>query len=279
MKRFISIICLYLLTVLLVILPPEIYKIVTDANYGNAPGGEVRAAVRVSKTKTNKKIKKLIMGDSTGHALYPSEKEYDSIASMACNQAITFAGQYFLLKNYLETNKENLPQEIIFLATPESFGNDVDQFAYQYFLKPFPIIDYKSLYTEHLYSRIRSIPFYWTANMPFIQTSGYTPRVSVPAYSEHKHLSELTYEYLARIDDITKEYNVPFYIVSTPVRDDRRQEIEKVLQDMKSIGSNRFSHLIEPYIKSVTYHPSILFFDQVHLEDTETPKDYLGILN
>ena len=279
MKRFISVICLYLLALLFVTLPPEIYKIVTDSGYGDAPGGEVRAAVKVSKTKANKVIKKLVMGDSTGHALYPSENQYDSIVSMACNQAITFAGQFFLLKNYLETNKDNLPQEIIFLVTPESFGNDVDQYAYQYFLKPFPIIDYKSLYTEHLYSRIRSIPFYWTANMPFIQTSGYTPRVSVPAYSEHKHLSELTYEYLARIDDITKEYNVTFYIVSTPVRDDRRQEIEKVLQDLKSIGSKRFSHLIEPYIKSVTYYPSDLFFDQVHLEDTETPKDYLGILN
>lgn len=279
MKRFISIICLYLLTVLLVILPPEIYKIVTDANYGNAPGGEVRAAVRVSKTKTNKKIKKLIMGDSTGHALYPSEKEYDSIASMACNQAITFAGQYFLLKNYLETNKDNLPQEIIFLATPESFGNDVDQFAYQYFLKPFPILEYKSLYTDHLYSRIKTIPFYWTANLPFIQTSGYTPRVSVPAYTERIHLSELTYEYLVLIDLITKEYNVPFRMVSTPVRDDNQQGIEKVSQDLRTIGSKRLAHLLEPYIESITFYPSELFFDHVHLKDTETPKDYLGILN
>ena len=279
MKRFISIICLYLLTVLLVILPPEIYKIVTDANYGNAPGGEVRAAVRVSKTKTNKKIKKLIMGDSTGHALYPSEKEYDSIASMACNQAITFAGQYFLLKNYLETNKDNLPQEIIFLATPESFGNDVDQFADQYFLKPFPILEYKSLYTDHLYSRIKTIPFYWTANLPFIQTSGYTPRVSVPAYTERIHLSELTYEYLVLIDLITKEYNVPFRMVSTPVRDDNQQGIEKVSQDLRTIGSKRLAHLLEPYIESITFYPSELFFDHVHLKDTETPKDYLGILN
>lgn len=279
MKRFISIICLYLLAVLLVTLPPEIYKIVTDANYGNSPGGEVRAAVRVSKTKTNKKVKKLIMGDSTGHALYPSGKEYDSIASMACNQAITFAGQYFLLKNYLGTNKDNLPQEIIFLATPESFGNDVDQFAYQYFLKPFPILEYKSLYTEHLYSRIKSIPFYWTANLPFIQTSGYTPRVSVPAYTKRIHLSELTYEYLDLMDVIAQEYNVPLRLVSTPVRDDKQQEIEKVAQDLRTIGSERFTHLLEPYIESITYYPSELFFDGVHMNDEATPEDYLGILN
>ena len=279
MKRFISIICLYLLALLLVTLPPEIYKIVTDSSYGNVAGGEVRAAVKVSKTKFNKKIKKLIMGDSTGHALYPSENQYDSIASMACNQAITFAGQYFLLKNYLENNKDNLPQEIIFLATPESFGNDVDIFAYQYFLKPFPILEYKQLYSEHLYSRIKSIPFYWTANLPFIQTSGYTPREAIPAYTKRIHLSELTYEYLVLMDEIAQEYNVSFHMLSTPVRDDRQQEIELVLQDLKTIGSNRLSHLLEPYIKSISYYPSNLFFDQVHLEDTATPEDYLGILN
>ena len=279
MKRFISVICIYLLIVLLIVLPPELYKIFNDSDYGNAPGGEVRAAVKVSKTKTNKKIKKLILGDSTGHALYPSEREYDSITSMACNQAITFAGQYFLLKNYLETNKANLPKEIIFLLTPGSFGNDVDIFAYQYFLKQFPIIEYKSLYTDHLYSRIKSIPFYWTANLPFIQTSGYTPRVSVPAYTERLSMSELTYEYLVLMDSITKEYHIPFELRSTPVRDDRKNEIENVAQNLYSIGSARFSHLLKPYVESITYYPSDLFVDPVHMKDTALPEDYLGILN
>lgn len=279
MKRFISVICLYLLAVLLVTLPPEIYKIVNDESYGNAPGGEVRAAVKVSKTKNNKKIKKLVMGDSTGHALYPSEKEYDSIASTACNQAITFAGQYFLLTNYLETNKDNLPQEIIFLATPETFSNDVDMFAYQYFLKPFPILEYIPLYTEHLFSRITSIPFFWTANLPFIQTSGYTPIVSVPASTERVNLSQLSYEYLILMDEIAQKYNVPFRMVSTPIRDDKQQVTEQVVQDLRTIGSDRLSHLFEPYIESITYYPSDLFFDHVHLKASETPDDYLGILN
>ena len=279
MKRFISVIFLYLLALLLVTLPPEIYKILTAANYGNAPGGEVRAAVRVSKTRTNKTIKKLIIGDSTGHALYPSERQYDSIASMACNQAITFAGQYFLLKNYLKTNKDNLPQEIIFLVTPESLSNDVDKYAYQYFLKPFPVLEYRSLYTEHLYSRIKSIPFYWTANLPFIQTSGYTPRVSVPAYTERIHISKLTYEYLALINQMVQDYQVPLRMLSTPVRDDKQQEIEEIAQTLRTIDDNKLSHLLEPYINSIQYYPSDLFFDHVHLKDTETPADFLGILN
>lgn len=279
MKQFISVICLYFLFILLIVLPPEIYKIITNDNYTNIPGGEVRAAVRVSKSKQNKKIKKLILGDSTGHALYPSEKGYDNIASMACNQAITFAGQYFLMKNFLETNKDYPPQEIILLVTPESFGNDVDIFAYQYFLKPFPIIEYKTLYTEHLYARIKSIPLYWTANFPFIHTSGYTPKIAVPSPIERQSLSKLTYEYLKLMDSIATAHNIPFRIHATPVRDDKYEVISNITQDLKNIGTDSLAHLFEPYIESITYYPANLFFDHVHLNAKDTPEDYLGILN
>ena len=279
MKRFISIVCIYFFCFLLIILIPEEYKIITNAELEkDVPGEEVRAAVRSSKTKTNKKIRKLIIGDSTGHTLYPSEKTYDGVVSFACNQAITMAGHYFLLKNYLETNHENLPNEIIILFTPETFGNDVDMFAYQYFLKPFPILEYKSLYTKHLYDRIKTIPLYWTANLPFIQTSGYTPRIAVPANEERENLSELSAEYLLKIDSITKRYNVPYKMLSTPVRDDCKELTERRIEDLLRVCPEQLVQQMNAYTQSIPYYPSELFFDHVHLNDTETPKDYLGIL-
>lgn len=279
MKRFISIICIYIFVVLLVVIPPEIYKIVNNLDLGSIAGSEVRAAVRVSKTKTNKKVKKLILGDSTGHALYPSEKTYDSIVSMACNQAITMAGHYFLLKNYLEANEENLPNEIVILFTPGTFGNNVDVYAYQYFLKPFPVREYKSLYTKHLYERIKTIPLYWTANLPFIQTSNYTPRMSIPANEERQNMSELSMEYLLNIELLAKEYGVPFRMQSTPVRDDRRVTIEAIKKDLRKACAKHLYIEMESYIQSIAFYPSDMFFDEVHLNDEDTPKDYFGILN
>ena len=278
MKRLISGICIYVLAVLLVLLPFEIWKIVSRADYGNAPGVEVRCAVKTSKTKHTGKIRKLILGDSTGHALYPSEKEYDNIASMACNQAITMAGHYFLLKNYLENNADNLPQEIIVLFTPETFGNDVDMFAYQYFLKPFPIWEYKSDYSAHLYKRIKSIPFYWTANLPFIQTSGYTPLKSVPAAEERTSMSELSYEYLVLMDSIAKAYHVPFSMRSTPVRDDKQEETAVIIKDLETICAGSLNDLMVPYIQSIPFYPAEMFFDHAHLKPEHTPQDYLGVL-
>ena len=92
-------------------------------------------------------------------------------------------------------------------------------------------------------------------------------------------MSKLTYEYLVLMDSITKEYDVPFELRSTPVRGDRRIEIESVSQNICSIGSARLLHLLKPYVESITYYPSDLFYDDVHLKDTVTPKDYLGILD
>ena len=279
MKRFISVICIYIIAVLLVVLPPEIYKMETNTHMGNVAGGEVRAAVTSSKTKTDKKIKKLILGDSTGHALYPSESSYDSIVSLACNQAITMGGHYFLLKNYLETNLDNLPEEIIILFTPGTFNNDVDIYAYQYFLKPFPVLKYKSLYTRHLYDRIKSIPLYWTANLPFIQTSSYTPSRAVPADEEFSNMTELSMEYLLKIYSIAKEYNIPICMRSTPVRDDRKEWIGIVSKDLLEACSTVMKEEMEAYVESIPFYPSEWFFDDVHLKGEYTPNDYLDRLN
>ena len=279
MKRFISLICIYVIAVLVMTLPLEIYKIVTGVYFGDIPGGEVRTSVKVSKTRTYKKVKKLILGDSTGHALYPSEKSYDSIVSLACNQAITMAGHYFLLRNYLETNPENLPEEIIILFTPMTFGNDVDRYAYQYFLKPFPIHEYKSEYTKHLYDRIKTIPCYWTANIPFIQTSGYTPRIAIPANEKRQNMSVLTDEYLLKIDSIAKKYNIPLQMYSTPVRDDCKKKTEIIIKDLQRVCPKQLQQMINTYILRISYYSSDLFIDDVHLKQSDIPYDFLGILN
>ena len=278
MKRFISIVCTYILAVLLIVLPPEIYKMGNRSDICGINGGEVRIAVRKSKTKARQKVRTLILGDSSGHSLYPPEKNYDGVVSLTCNQAVTMAGHYFLLKNYLETNRDNLPEEIILLFTPGTFDNNVDIFAYQYFLKPFPVWEYRSLYTEYLYSRIKSIPWYWTANLPFIQTSNYAPAVCVPAEMDREDMSKLSAEYLLKIDSIAGVYGVPYSLRSTPVRDDRIAQLEIACPILLDACPSNMKKAMEAYIQSIEFLPSELFTDYVHLKRENIPEDYLGVL-
>ena len=255
---------MYVMVILAIVLPVELYKMFHEQDDSKIPGYEALIAVRVSHTYTNKAVKRLILGDSTGRLFYPVWQDYDSMVSLACNQAVTMAGQYFLLKNYLETNADNLPGQIVLIYTPFSLSNDVDKYAYQYFLKPFPPSEYQSLYTKHLKERIESIPFYWTANWPFIQTSGYTPRFAVPDEEIATPLSELTYEYLIRIDSLAKKYNIPWEMCSTPVRDDRAQEVEQIISALEQ-KTGVLAPVMQNYIQSIRYYPAEYFQDATHL--------------
>ena len=279
MKRFFAIVFIYVLVVFLLLLPGELYKMYFMEDFESIAGYEIRVAEKNSKTKTSKKVKKLILGDSTGHALYPTENEYNNAVSLACNQAITMAGQYFLLKNYIETNINNLPKEVILLCTPFTLSNDVDIYAYQYFLKSFPIKEYKFLYSDYLYERIRSIPFYWTANLPFIQTSNYTPRVSIPQQQDIQNISNVSIEYLLLIDSLTTTYNIPFVMYPTPVREDKQEEIQAMQNDFIQTGEDNLNHIMLPYFDKIIFYPSDCFYDRVHLYNDFIPVDYLNIMN
>ena len=276
MKRFIINILLYSIIVLLIVVCAEVYKIWSGEYEKIISGSEVYCAI--SKSQTKRKAKKLLLGDSVGCQLYPCQKEYDNIVSLACNQAITMAGQYFLLKSYVENN-EDLPEEVILLITPFSLNNDVDKYAYQYFLKPFPYYKNASIYTEHLKQRIHTIPFYWSANLPIIQTSNYSPQWAVPSPASNKSISTLSYEYLLKIDSIVETNNISFRMVSTPVRDDRRDDVESFWDNLPLDYAVELKSLLIPYKESVYYMPSDYYIDQCHFMKEKIPFDYLGLLN
>ena len=275
MKFFIRKVLLYLLVVFLIALPGEIYMI-KDTKIciiKGISGSEVLYAINKSHTK--KVVRRIIIGDSVGNQLYPSGNDYDSTVSLACNGEITMAGQYFLLKNFIDANEEVIPEEVILLITPFSLSNDVDEYAYQNFLKPFPPSKYSVYYTEHLTQRIHSIPLFWTANLPFIQTSNYTPQWAIPSPQSVKSISPLSYEYLLKIDSITSKNNMAFRMVSTPVRDDRKKEIESFWKDLDPYYLEQLFHLLQPYKESIVFMPADCYVDNLHLCVDKIPKNYL----
>ena len=239
-------------------------------------GSEIYYAIFASETK--KKVKRIVLGDSVGCQLYPSTQEYDSVVSMSCNQAITMAGHYFLLKKFIDANHGGLPEEAILLITPFSLSNDVDKYAYHYFLKPFPPSDYSSFYTKHLTQRIHSIPFYWTANLPVFKTSNYTPKWAIPSSQSIKSISPLSYEYLLKMDSIASANGIKFRMISTPVRDDRCDDMDSFWGHLPTDYADKLDDLLQPYKESVIFMPSDYYGDKVHFLGDKIPDDYLGIL-
>ncbi len=276
MKRFVLGIIVYVIIVLMLWNALELLKLYTHRYEKKVNGAEIYYALFSSKTE--RKVKRIVLGDSVGCQLYPSNQEYDSVVSMSCNQAITMAGHYFLLKNFIETNQEDLPEEAILLITPFSLSNDVDKYAYHYFLKPFPYHQYSNLYTNHLKERIQTIPFFWSANLPFIQTSSNSPKWAVPLTASNQSISQLSYEYLIKMDSITKCNGIKFQMISTPVRDDRRDDMDSFWDHLPTDYADKLDDLLQPYKESIVFMPSDYYTDEVHFLGDKIPDDYLGIL-
>lgn len=276
MKRFVLGIIVYVIIVLMLWNALELLKLYTHRYEKKVNGAEIYYALFSSKTE--RKVKRIVLGDSVGCQLYPSNQEYDSVVSMSCNQAITMAGHYFLLKNFIETNQEDLPEEAILLITPFSLSNDVDKYAYHYFLKPFPYHQYSNLYTNHLKERIQTIPFFWSANLPFIQTSSYSPKWAVPLTASNQSISQLSYEYLIKMDSITKCNGIKFQMISTPVRDDRRDDMDSFWDHLPTDYADKLDDLLQPYKESIVFMPSDYYTDEVHFLGDKIPDDYLRIL-
>ena len=67
------------------------------------------------------------MGGSTGNQLFPNTLFNGSTYSLCCNQAISLAGQYILLHEFLLNHTDPSKLQVFLLLRPSSPRNDLDQ--------------------------------------------------------------------------------------------------------------------------------------------------------
>ena len=220
----------------------------------------------------------LLIGDSIGMQLYPCTEVYSDIVSLTCNQAVMLAGHYFMLHNYFEQNSDSLPDEVILIYSPRSFRNKTDKYSFHYFLKPFFTKRYKELYTEALWDAVKSIPFYWLSQFPFVKTSGWSVDY-LPGQDESYHmLSPVSSDYLKLIMSLLKDNNVRFRIVAPPLSEINEASFEQYWEG--GLNGGEFAGIEQEMIDyHNTFHfwPDSLFKDHIHLLPEYIPQDYLAL--
>lgn len=276
MKKFLLQIVLFAGLALCIILPPEIYKMrhVVPSTQINP---DVYNAIENSLQKTPR-YRYLVMGDSMGMQLYPCDGSYSNLFSLTCNQAITFAGHYFLLNNYLEQNKDSMPDDVILIYNPISFRNNTDVFTFHYFLKPFFTDQYKGLYTESLWKAIKCVPFYWLSQFPIVNTSSWSVEYHPDKYKPYSLLSPISSDYLKLMINLLKENNINFRIIAPPLSDMKKSEYEQYWKEGLNRGEfEGFEKIMTAYHNSFQYFPDSLFLDSIHLLPENIPQDFLMI--
>lgn len=247
----------------------------TDLYKTTVFGNEIYLSLKKSKIK--KKVKKLLIGDSVGNQLYDNKVYNDSIFSLTCNQAISMVGQYILLSNFIETNKENAPKEVILLITPNSFLNNLNQdLSYHYFLKPFYYQENEKYFDTLCNTQIKKIPYYFSSTIPFIRSSNWSPDFVEIKDSSYKVISPVSVDYIGKIKALCLSNNIKFTIAPTPVRYSRYKIIEEYSQTSE-VTPGYLTYDLKNYFNNIVFMPDGLFKDNSHFKIKNIPVDFLKL--
>lgn len=241
-------------------------------------GSEVYLSVRKSKSK--KKAKIFIIGDSVGKQLYDNEVYNDEIYSTACNQAISMAGYYILLQNFFERNKGNLPERVLLIITPETLKNNLDQvYTFHYFLKPFYKTEYKKYLNQVCEMQIKKVPLYFLSQSPFILNSNWSPSYkSSDQVLSYQVVSPVSNDYLAKIKELCVKNHCLFEIHSPPAKEKNREEIQRKAGSISEFKKCGLESELNTYFREIKFMADTLFQDHVHLKKQYIPIDYLHLV-
>lgn len=222
---------------------------------------EIIEAIIQSKKEINTKSKILIIGDSVSLQMFKNENN-DSIYSLSSNVTIGIIGQYLILNNSLQKNKNQF-KKVYLIATPTIFSNNINspKFSYHNFLKPFYNSEYKSELTETALVQIKKIPLYFISSLPIVRLSNFIPYYSPSDKSIA--ISKLSEEYLKKIVQLTKQHNIELKIISCPFSDKKKSELEIWKEEIRK---NKLFPLFSDYLNFV-FLPNTYYKDDFHFKD------------
>jgi len=193
---------------------------------------------------TNKEYETVILGDSLAHNAFEGLLLKDNILDITSNQAISMAGNYFLLKRYLEKNK--VPKKVFLFSIPNLLYNNLTEiYTYNYFETIFTNKDEKEQMVTikpDLYKNGFDLNKYFESRKHSIDIGGYTPKQRI----RYTNIDEKTLEKLpnfmnekiqAQIDFLEKNKNI--------MEDIPKIYLDKILELCKNKNIS-FTFIIEP---------------------------------
>lgn len=230
-------------------------------------GRETYLSIKKSQ-KAPTHVRTLVLGDSTGNQLLPNTEFDGEVYSLCCNQAISLAGQYILLHEFLTRHRDPDKLDVRLLLRPSSLRNDLDQrFTYNYFLKPFDRPEFQQHLSPYVQAQLRKVPLRPLVQLPFLRNSRWSPNLQ-QTHKPHKfRISRLSAEYLRKMHSLCILNGVrSFQVRATFLSDEFSGDpMEDFQQDIKDWG-------LEPemkgYFSTLEAYPATQFMhDKVHLLD------------
>ena len=227
----------------------------------------------LEKAEHNSGLPAVILGDSVCNQLWPQQEDSPQFSHLGCNQAITPAGTYLLLRKYLEHNPQT--KDVFYIICPQSLGNDLNvNHTYQYFVIPFinneniKLLDNETVLK--LYSKFgeifvlnKYIKTFLLNNNLFMKQ--YVNHVRVQAEQKYTHrLSPTAIIYLRKIRSLCSGNNIKLHILPLPMPDITENHNWKAFsEDVVNYG---LDDILGNFVNNIRYYPDDWFSDGVHFK-------------
>ncbi|MGN0595627.1 MAG: hypothetical protein ACI4I6_10740 [Hominimerdicola sp.] len=235
--------------------------------FGRLPGDEVYNAIEFS--DKNSGYKKVVLGDSVAKQLFvPGTAYKDEYYSLAANRVIGLAGQYLLLKNYLENNPQT--EEVVIMLLPSSVQQDFnDKLTYSYFVLPF-FQYYRYFMTERSFKVIEdNYGIFSNSEVLFMMTRSALLRNLYQTYVMDVSDMESTdswKEYMVKIQEMCDEKGINVKWRSSPLSNtEESHQKEETL--IKNCGETEMAILTDDYFNSIKYYDEKNMRDGIHFYD------------
>lgn len=212
----------------------------------------------------------LIVGDSVCHQMFSGLQEYnDKICIVGSNGAITMAGQYILVEEYVKNHAA--ATDVYLMVLPESLTRTYDtMWGYQYAVMPFVQTNTLHLLDENTMSGIKfsygeiSIQP-WLVNL--IDSSAINRKIYfnlIQKYGktyQQNFKFELADQYIAKMYDLCEENGMNLHLYACPVADTRQQEMEALATNFEGSWLKK---QYPGYFESIVYFPVEQAADGIH---------------
>lgn len=226
----------------------------------------------IIRSRNHKKVKKLILGDSVSASLY-GESEDSCVYSLSSTVALTTVGNYLLCSNFLKNNADQLPEEVILILNPLCWTNTMTGgLFYSTFTKNFFNDEFKCFLDKEEIDYLNEETFTFFCNQRWYQLSPYIPETH-QVQESGKYISPIQYKYLMKLERICNEKHIKFRLLSGPVRQSLRHDIEEKLKG----DTMCTTALFRKYFSSIQYWDDNNFVDQLHLKKESIPNDYFNL--
>lgn len=274
----------FILLIVIIVVVQGCFAAVVVLKGFNQTGVAQEVFLAQKKAEKENRYKKMILGDSVCRQIFnPDEQmETDEYCYLASNQAITTAGSYLLMQDYIAHNRQT--EQIVYLVRPHSLANNMwIDYSYQYFVIPFYNVHYVKWLedstcmevekkfgkyisqSEAVKKLLQNNPWLMKTYLNRIAQRKTNQSKIYTVEKEHVEISELSILYLKKMQEVCDANEIEFLVMPAPLAG--KKEEYNWTDFEKSINEKQLKEIMSGYVDNIVYYGEENFSDGVHFEE------------